>query len=66
MPNTPMMIGEGCTAYCLGKNITMEDQLIVRRILEMSGVCEKVPENHINAVTALSGGGPSFVSEFIV
>ncbi|KRT78656.1 hypothetical protein AMK59_8224, partial [Oryctes borbonicus] len=61
MPNTPMMIGEGCTAFCPGKTVSPEDISLVKRILEVSGVCEMVPENMLNAVTALSGGGPSFV-----
>lgn len=60
-----MMIGEGCTAYCPGNNVSAEDISVVKKILEESGVCEMVPENHINAVTALSGGGPAFVSKYI-
>ncbi|KAI4457849.1 pyrroline-5-carboxylate reductase [Holotrichia oblita] len=61
MPNLPMMIGEGCTAYCPGKNVSAEDVSVVKKILEVSGVCEMIPENHMNAVTALSGAGPAFV-----
>ncbi|XP_022913207.2 uncharacterized protein [Onthophagus taurus] len=61
MPNTPMMVGEGCTVYCPGKNVKKEDIAIVRRMLEVSGLCDQVPENIINAVGALSGGGPAFV-----
>lgn len=66
MPNTPMMVGEGCTAYCHGKNVTDQDVAIVKSLLEVSGICEKVPENHMNAVNALSGGGPSFVCIFSI
>lgn len=61
MPNTPMLVGEGCTAYCPGKNTTIMDISIVRAILEVSGICQKIPENMINAVNAMSGGGPAFV-----
>lgn len=61
MPNTPMMVGEGCSVYTPGSNCTKEDILLVRYIFETSGITHMVPENMINAVGALSGSGPSFV-----
>lgn len=60
MPNTPMMVGQGCTAYCPGKNVTDYDISLARAILEATGMCQRVPEVQINAVTAVSGAGPSF------
>lgn len=64
MPNIPMMIGEGCTVYCPGQNVTEEDIILVRTILEVCGMCEKIPEHMINAAGALSGSGPAFVSSY--
>lgn len=62
MPNTPMMVGEGCTAFCPGVRATPHDIILVKRILEVSGVCKQVPESMINAIGALAGSGPAFVS----
>lgn len=61
MPNTPMMVGEGCTVYCPGQQATQDDIDLIRNILEVSGVCHLVPESMINAVGALAGSGPAFV-----
>lgn len=61
MPNTPMMVGEGCSVYTPGKNVSIEDIILVRQMFEISGIAQMVPENMINAVGALSGSGPAFV-----
>ncbi|ENN71742.1 hypothetical protein D910_02110, partial [Dendroctonus ponderosae] len=61
MPNTPMMVGEGCTAFCPGIRATPHDIILVKNILEVSGVCKQVPEAMINAIGALAGSGPAFV-----
>ncbi|KAJ3627167.1 hypothetical protein MTP99_014566 [Tenebrio molitor] len=61
MPNTPMMVGEGCTVFCPGQRASDDDILLVKTILETSGVCMQVPESLINAVGALAGSGPAFV-----
>lgn len=65
MPNTPMMVGEGCTVYCPGQQATEEDISVVKLILEISGICMLVPEAMINAVGALAGSGPAFVRRFL-
>ncbi|XP_019871018.1 uncharacterized protein LOC109599453 [Aethina tumida] len=61
MPNTPMMVGEGCTVFCPGQRATPGDIILVKSILEVSGVCKQVPESLINAVGALAGSGPAYV-----
>ncbi|XP_017772750.1 PREDICTED: pyrroline-5-carboxylate reductase-like [Nicrophorus vespilloides] len=60
MPNTPMMVGEGCTVYCPGEGATENDVKIVRTILEALGICYMVPESMIDAIGALAGSGPAF------
>lgn len=62
MPNTPMLIGEGCTVYCSGSTTTPEDLQLVKTILDVTGVCQLLPEHMINAVGAVSASGPAFVS----
>ncbi|XP_018327559.1 pyrroline-5-carboxylate reductase-like [Agrilus planipennis] len=60
MPNTPMTVGEGCTVYTPGQNVTEDDISNVITILEKAGMCRRVPEYMINAVTALISSGPAF------
>ncbi|CAG9769552.1 unnamed protein product [Ceutorhynchus assimilis] len=61
MPNTPMMVGEGCTVFSPGSKATPHDIQLVKTILEVSGVCKQVPESMIDAIGALSGSGPAFI-----
>lgn len=62
MPNTPLMVGEGCAVYCPGLQATQDDIDLVQSIFEVSGLCRLVPESMINAIGALAGCGPAFVS----
>ncbi|XP_066140918.1 uncharacterized protein [Euwallacea fornicatus] len=65
MPNTPMLVGEGCTVYCPGSTTTEKDLKLVHSILEVTGMCQCLPEHMINAVGAVSSSGPAFVYLFI-
>ncbi|KAF7283797.1 hypothetical protein GWI33_022837 [Rhynchophorus ferrugineus] len=65
MPNTPMLAGEGCTVYCPGSTVTTEDLNVVQTLLEVTGMCQVLPEHMINAVGAVSASGPAFVYLFI-
>lgn len=61
MPNTPLLVGEGCTVYCPGQHATEADIKLVQSIFEVSGICELVPESLINVIGALSGSGPAYI-----
>ncbi|CAG9857268.1 unnamed protein product [Phyllotreta striolata] len=65
MPNTPMLIGEGCSVYCPGSKATKEDLDLVETILQSTGMCQLLPEHMIDAVMAVSASGPAFVYIFI-
>lgn len=65
MPNTPALIGKGCTGYTVSDLISEEELLFVEQILNTVGISFKLPERLMDAVTALSGSGPAYVFEFI-
>ena len=65
MPNTPALLGEGCGAYTLTPSATADDRLTAQKILQCSGEFFELPENQLDAVTALSGCGPAYVYELI-
>ena len=64
MPNTPVVIQKGVTIYALGKSLSDEDHTCVKKMLEVVGVGMEMQEHYMDIMTALSGGGPSFVSWF--
>jgi pyrroline-5-carboxylate reductase len=65
MPNTPALVGEAMSAYCLNDRCLESDKAIVGRVLGSFGKVVAVPEKLLNAVTGLSGSGPAYVYLFI-
>ncbi len=65
MPNTPATVGEGMMLVAGNKNITKSDVEEFKNIMSMSGQLDEIPENLIDAATAVSGCGPAFVYMFI-
>lgn len=62
MPNTPALVKSGASVFVRGKNATDQDATITRSLLKAVGTCEEVTENYLDAITALSGSGPAYVS----
>jgi len=62
MPNTPVLVGCGATVYTRGKYATDKDAEIAEKLFSAVGICEEVPENLIDPVTALASSGPAYVS----
>jgi pyrroline-5-carboxylate reductase len=65
MPNTPALVGEAMSAYCLNSRCRDSDKSIVERVLGSFGKVVRVPEKQLNAITGLSGSGPAYVYLFI-
>jgi pyrroline-5-carboxylate reductase len=63
MPNTPLMVGKGASAYALGPDANADAAVLVGRILGSLGLARQVDEPLLDAVTALSGSGPAYVFE---
>jgi pyrroline-5-carboxylate reductase len=61
MPNTPCLVGQSASAYCLGPGATSADGQLVAQLLGSVGLAIAVDEKLLDAVTGLSGSGPAFV-----
>jgi pyrroline-5-carboxylate reductase len=65
MPNTPAAIGAGITPYCTLTPLAAGDRAIVEKLLGALGQHLELGEEHMDAVTALSAGGPAFLFEYV-
>jgi len=61
MPNTPCLVGQSASAYCLGPGATQADAELVAQLLGSVGVAIQLDEKLLDAVTGLSGSGPAYV-----
>lgn len=61
MPNTPCLVGQSASAYCLGSTANAEDAKRIGSLLSAVGRAIEVDEKLMDAVTGLSGSGPAFV-----
>ena len=66
MPNTPALVGEGMSCFCGAPGATEDDLKKAEEILSSFGLCRRMPESMLDAVTGLSGRGPASVFEFIM
>ncbi|MDN5802512.1 MAG: pyrroline-5-carboxylate reductase [Psychrobacter sp.] len=66
MPNTPAMIQMGATGLYGTDNITAEQKQLATAVMEASGLVMWVDnEEHMHAVTAVSGSAPAYMFYFI-
>jgi pyrroline-5-carboxylate reductase len=65
MPNLGTLVQAAYTAFCCGENVTAEDKEKVKILLNMMGVCDEVDEKYMDAITAVSGSGPGYMSIII-
>ena len=65
MPNTPAMVGAGMAAYSAAPEATEQDIEFTGKLFSAVGMSLQLPENYLDAVTAVSGSGPAYAFEFI-
>lgn len=61
MPNTPALVGASAAAICKGRFATDADLDTAETILKAVGIVVRTDEQHLDAVTALSGSGPAYI-----
>jgi pyrroline-5-carboxylate reductase len=61
MPNTPALVDEGMSAIAAGSHCDDEHLAIAEELLGSTGRVLRIPEKHMDAVTAISGSGPAYV-----
>lgn len=64
MPNTPSSIGEGMIQYCT-LDVTDEQEADFLQAMSCCGRLDQIPEELIDAASAVSGSGPAFAYMFI-
>ena len=65
MPNVSVLVEEGMIAFSSNDAVQPKEKDFVIDILEKTGKIELVPENLMDAVTAISGSGPAYGFLFI-
>lgn len=65
MPNTPALVGMGCTGCCKNEYVTDSDMAKIMTILQSFSLAIEVPENQMDAVVGISGSSPAYVFMFI-
>jgi pyrroline-5-carboxylate reductase len=66
MPNTPALVGAGCTGIYATPGVTNEDADRAESILSAVGTTLRVEhEAQLDAITAVSGSGPAYVFYFM-
>ena len=65
MPNTPAMVGEGCTAVCRNDRVTQEDMDYAMTLMNSFGRASEIREGLMDAFSAVSGSSPAYVFMFI-
>lgn len=63
MPNTPASLGKGMILYT-AEGVSCEEETVFLEAFRGAGVFDKLPEDKIDAASALSGCGPAFVYAF--
>jgi len=60
MPNAPSLVHEGMAGLCAGSNAGEAELALAENVLAHLGRVVRVPEQAMDAITALSGSGPAY------
>ncbi|WP_090951594.1 pyrroline-5-carboxylate reductase [Arthrobacter sp. ov118] len=60
MPNTPAKLGRGVVSVSAGTNCSPEQLQRAKDILAAAGTVVEIPEEQVDALSAISGSGPAY------
>jgi pyrroline-5-carboxylate reductase len=60
MPNTPLKVGRGAVGLSAGSNVSEEQLAAAAAVFSGAGTTVIVPEENLDAVSAVSGSGPAY------
>ncbi len=61
MPNTPSLVRLGVTGLAAGPRVAPHQTAVARALFETVGAVIELPEDRIDALSAVSGSGPAYV-----
>ena len=65
MPNVAIMVQESFTAYCCSQDVSPQEKEKVNILLGFMGLQMEIEEKFMDAITAVSGSGPGYISIII-
>ena len=65
MPNTPALVGRAVTGVAAGSRATDADVALARSLFTAVGAVIELPEDQLDALSAISGSGPATVYFFV-
>ena len=65
MPNTPVSVGSGTILYDYSCNVNSDLLELFCNAMQFAGMLDHLPEDQIDAATAVAGCGPAFAFYFI-
>jgi len=65
MPNTPALVGEGCTGICFSDSVMEDEKEYALKLFSCIGKAQEVPEKLMDVVVGVSGSAPAYVFMFI-
>lgn len=64
MPNTPIMLGEGCTALCRTRDVSDAHYALVKGIFAALGSAYEIDESLFDEIIPVNGSSPAFLYLF--
>ena len=65
MPNTPLMASAGMSVVAVAEGTPIAEGELVVELFSIMGEALLIPEDQINAATAISGSGPAYFALFV-
>ncbi|WP_416149598.1 pyrroline-5-carboxylate reductase [Salipaludibacillus sp. HK11] len=61
IPNTSAIVNASMTPFAIGKWVTQTQRNIIEQLFQLVGETAEVPEEQMDAMTALTGTGPAYI-----